>query len=119
MPRINKKRERRPYLATTKRMRHTIRSSSLLRIPSHDPFPIQLRFLEVEQQRHLQACDIQVAEHLGDVRVCECTHHFRIGDDLVIDDDVGHQLADEMTPVVNGISPLLLCQMAAGVQLND
>ena len=38
-------------------------------VPAHHSLPRQLRLLE--QQRQLQPGDVQIAEHLGDVRVVE------------------------------------------------
>ena len=51
-----------------------------------DSFPSQGRFLEIQEQSYLQAGDVQVAEHLGDVRFVERAHHLRVSYYLAVHD---------------------------------
>jgi len=48
-----------------------VSSVVLFRLSPHDSFPLQLRFFEVQEQRHFEARDIQVTEHLRDMGFVE------------------------------------------------
>ena len=91
----------------------------LILVSPHHPFPCELRFLEVQQQSHFQSGDVQVAEHLCDVGVGKCAHHFWIGDYLAVNDEIGHQLADELAPVVNRMFALLFHRVPSGDEFDD
>lgn len=55
---------------------------------------MSISFLEIEKQGHLESSDIEVTEHLGDVRVVKCGHHLWVSDDGAIHDEVWHKFAD-------------------------
>ena len=84
----------------------------------HHALPRQYGFFEIEEQRDLQTGDVQIPQHLGDVRIVECRDHFGICDDFAVHDQIGDQLADELAPIVNRIFALLLDRMAAFPQFD-
>jgi hypothetical protein len=47
-------------------------------------FPVQSGFFEIQQQGHLQAGDVQIAQHLGEVRVVERGGDFGIDDYQIV-----------------------------------
>jgi hypothetical protein len=42
------------------------------RLLSHDPFPTQSSILEVQEKGEFESSDVQIPEHLRDVRLCKC-----------------------------------------------
>ncbi len=87
-------------------------SVDLLQIVYHS-VPVKLGVFEVQKEGNFQACDVQVAQHLGDVRVVKFGHHLWVGDDFSVDDKVGNQLANELPTVVNGVLALLFNGVAS------
>src|SRR5437773_8683064 len=99
--------------------RPSMSSVSLFCFSPYDSFPLQLGFLEVQQQRHFQACYIQVTEHLRDMGIVECGNDFRIHDDTTVNDYVGNELADQVTAVENRILPLLVNSVCPFLKFDD
>ena len=91
----------------------------LLPFTTHYPLPSQSGFLEVEEPGHFKAGDIQVAKHLGNVRVIERTGHFRVGNDFTIHNQVRHELANEVSVVVHRILTLLFHRVPARHEFDD
>ena len=73
---------------------------------------------EIEQQGQIQACDAQVSQHLSDVRVGKCVHHFRVDDHRRIHYQIWNQRPEQMSLVAHLIVLLLLDLHAAFAQLD-
>ena len=56
---------------------------------SANPFPLEFVELEIDQQRKLQLSNVQIAEHLGDVRVVERGNDFGIHNHRFVDNQIG------------------------------
>src|SRR5271163_3533089 len=82
-------------------------------------FPTQAGFLEVEQDGQIEAGDIKVADHLGDMRLVECGYNLGIDDDLAVHDEIGDELAKEMPAVMDGKLPLLLDRVTTPDEFDD
>ena len=74
----------------------------------HNAFPVEFGFPEVQEEGDLKAGDVQIAEHLRDVRFVECGGHFRVGDDCAVDDEIWNKRADQLVAITNGKLSLLL-----------
>ena len=72
--------------------------------------------LEIEQEGGLQAGDVQVTEHLGEVRLVEGYGYFCVHDHAIVYDEIGDERANMQTVIMNGKLPLgvttkpLLCE---------
>jgi hypothetical protein len=116
-----------PFLFLYPRYPRNPRSTSLkvgdivvaLRLLSHDAFPIQARVLEVKQESELQARDVQVSEHLRNVRFGKCRHDFWVNDNGAVDDQIRNRRADQLTAVKHGEGMLHFYGVAPSPQLND
>ena len=85
----------------------------------HHSLPLKAGGLEVEKNRQAQTCDGQVTRHLGDVRVIEYGHNFRIDDHFAINDQVGDERSDVCSLVIDRKAALLLDVVTALTQLNN
>ena len=61
-----------------------------------NPSDLQLGVFEIEQQTDFEPSDVEVAEHLGYVRIIEGFDDFQVHDHTVID----NKIRDEITDVV-------------------
>src|SRR3989442_6583815 len=86
----------------------SVSSVVLFCLSPYDSFPLQLGFLEVEQQRHFKTRDIQVTEHLREMGLVERGNDLGVHDHQAFYNQVGNKLADQMASVVNRTLPLLL-----------
>lgn len=57
-------------------------------------FPFQSRILEIYEKGQVQASDVQIADHLRNMRVGEARNDFGIDDYGVIDNEIGDEAAD-------------------------
>ena len=69
-------------------------------VSANDALPFEFGVFEIQEERQSQGCDIQVADHLGQMIVMKGRHYLRIGDYKIIDDEVRDKCADELTIVV-------------------
>ena len=60
----------------------------------HDALPCEAGFLEIEQDGEIEASDVEISDHLRDVRLVEGSHDLWIDDDLAVHDEIGNELAD-------------------------
>src|SRR5204863_2381666 len=62
----------------------------------HHSLPFEARIFEIEEERKLQFGDVQISDHLRDVRLGEPRDHLWIYDDRVIDDQVRNQCTNQL-----------------------
>src|SRR3982751_923163 len=67
----------------------------------YNAFPDQARVFEVQQQRELQAGDVEVAEHLRGMRVVKGGDDLRINDHELVNNQIRDQIADQRASVRN------------------
>ena len=78
-------------------------SGVLFCLSPHDSFPLQLRFLEVQEQRDFESGDVQVTEHLCEMGLVECGNDLWIHDHQAFYNQVGNELADQLASIVDPI----------------
>jgi hypothetical protein len=69
-----------------------------------DPRPFQLRVFEIQQECDLKSGNVQVSDHLGDVRVIEGRDDLGIHNHFAIYNQVGDELADKTASIGDGNS---------------
>lgn len=65
------------------------------------PLPLQFRVLKVEKQCELEICDVEIPEHLGNMRIGECGYDFGIDEHQAVDDHVGNESSDQLPPIMD------------------
>ena len=72
---------------------------------------------EVDEKGELEAGEVEVALHLGEVCVVECLHDLGINDDFAVHDEVGNAFADFGFTIDHRELFLLLDLVALGFEL--
>ena len=67
-----------------------------------DTFDAEPGVLEVEKHRSLEAGDVEVAKHLGEMAFVELRNDFWIDDDLILHNEIRDEDADRLLIVVDG-----------------
>ena len=63
-------------------------------LSSHYALPFEANVLEVKEECEIESGNVQVSDHLCDVRVGKCFNDFRIDDDRAIYDQIRDEGAD-------------------------
>src|SRR6266487_4441910 len=66
-------------------------------------FPFQSRILEIYEKGQVQARDVQIPNHLRNMRIGEAGDHFGINDYCVIDNQIGNKVTNKFRAIVNRI----------------
>ena|GEM_PF-3564553 len=71
-----------------------------------DAFDLEARIFEIEEKGCLEAGNVEIAEHLGEVAVVECSNDFGIDDHQIIHDQIGNEGANVVACVTDDEFPL-------------
>src|SRR5207248_7165792 len=81
-------------------------------------FPFQSGVLKIKQQDQIQPCDIKLPDHLSYVRVGEASHHFRIDDRSIVNNQIRNEVANQFAKVENRKCSLNRKTVTSALQFN-
>src|SRR5439155_26322069 len=60
----------------------------------YNPFPIQLRTLEIQKESQFKSGNAKITDHLCYVAIVKAGDSFFIDDDLIVDDEIRNAISD-------------------------
>ena len=84
-----------------------------------NPFCLETRGFEVQEQGDVEAGDREIAQHLRDMRFVERFHYLGIGDDQAVDNQIRHQGPDGLLAIKKRKCFLLFDGMSSRPQLQN
>src|ERR1700730_12038098 len=95
-----------------------VRSNRFRSELSHDSLPFQPSRFEIQEKRKFKPADRKITNHLRNVGFIESGDHFGVNDNKVINDQVWHEIANQLRVVKYRKSTLCFNCVTASLQFN-